>query len=282
MSKRTILIIAGLAVLGGAWYAFRPERIFIKTTVNEALPTAATAATKSGPAALLAGNFRGLAHDTKGKATVYEIEGGKRVVRFTDFETSNGPDVQVYLVAANDAPDNDTVKKAGFLHLGALKGTSGDQNYELPAEADLSKHRAVTVWCRRFGVNFGTAPLAPLTPMAGDPAKIAKGSFHGVAHDAKGEAAIYQLSDGKRLLRFSGFETSNGPDVQVYLVAASDATDSETVKKAGFVHIAALKGTTGDQNYELPADLDLNKYKAVTIWCRRFGVNFATAPLARL
>ena len=26
--------------------------------------------------------------------------------------------------------------------------------------------------------------------------------------------------------------------------------------------------------------MDLTKYRAVTIWCRRFGVNFATAPLA--
>jgi hypothetical protein len=39
-----------------------------------------------------------------------------------------------------------------------------------------------------------------------------------------------------------------------------------------------MKGNMGDQNYDLPADLDLNKYRAVTIWCRRFGVNFATAP----
>ena len=35
-----------------------------------------------------------------------------------------------------------------------------------------------------------------------------------------------------------------------------------------------------DQNYDLPADLDLAKYRAVTIWCQRFGVNFGTAPLA--
>ena len=84
---------------------------------------------------------------------------GKRVVRFTGFETSNGPDVRVYLVAAPDATDNDTVKKAGFIELGALKGTTGDQNYDLPAEADLAKYQAVTIWCRRFGVNFATAPL---------------------------------------------------------------------------------------------------------------------------
>jgi Electron transfer DM13 len=55
----------------------------------------------------------------------------------------------------------ETVTRAGFLHLGPLKGNIGDQNYDVPADADLEKHRAVTVWCRRFGVNFGTAPLFP-------------------------------------------------------------------------------------------------------------------------
>jgi hypothetical protein len=67
----------------------------------------------------------------------------------------------VYLVAAPDAPDNETVKKAGFLEVGKLKGTDGDQNYEVPADLDLGKYRAVTIWCRRFAVNFGTAPLTP-------------------------------------------------------------------------------------------------------------------------
>jgi hypothetical protein len=56
--------------------------------------------------------------------------------------------------------DNESVTKAGFVHLGALKGNIGDQNYDVPSDVDLSTHRAVTVWCRRFGVNFGTAPLA--------------------------------------------------------------------------------------------------------------------------
>ena len=63
------------------------------------------------------------------------------------------------------------------------------------------------------------------------------------------------------------------------MVATDDANDSETVANAGFIHLGALKGNIGDQNYELPSDLDLNKYRAVTIWCRRFGVNFGTAPL---
>ena len=48
---------------------------------------------------------------------------------------------------------------AGFMLLGALKGNVGDQNYEVPADVDLTTYQAVTIWCRRFGVNFGTAPL---------------------------------------------------------------------------------------------------------------------------
>jgi hypothetical protein len=126
-------------------------------------------------------------------------------------------------------------------------------------------------------VNFGEAALDKPASM---PAKVAAGSFHGVAHETKGIATVYQMPDGKQVLRFSGFQTSNGPDVQVYLVAAPDARDSETVTKAGFIRIADLKGNMGDQNYDLPDGVDLNKYRAVTIWCRRFGVNFATAPLS--
>src|SRR5205807_7795885 len=109
------------------------------------------------------------------------------------------------------------------------------------------------------------------TSAAGSMAQaIASGNFHGVAHKGVGQATVYQLADGKRVLRFTNFETSNGPDVHVYLVATKDASDSETVKHAGFVEVGALKGNIGDQNYELPSHVDLNKYSAVTIWCRRF------------
>ena len=148
----------GLVVVVGGWALFRPELLFVKTNVNEALP-ATPATTTAGPKTLAAGNFHSVAHETKGTATVYQLPEGKRVVRLTGFETSNGPDVRVYLVAASDATDNDTVKKAGFIELGKLKGTTGDQNYDLPTDADLAKYQAVTIWCNRFGVNFATAPL---------------------------------------------------------------------------------------------------------------------------
>jgi hypothetical protein len=86
---------------------------------------------------------------------------GTRVLRFTNFSTSNGPDVHVYMVAADDAKDAASVLRAGFIDLGSIKGNIGDQNYTLGPDVDLSKYRAVSVWCKRFSVNFGTAPLMP-------------------------------------------------------------------------------------------------------------------------
>ncbi|MBI2533403.1 MAG: DM13 domain-containing protein [Deltaproteobacteria bacterium] len=277
MNKRNIIIAVAIIIVGGLWYAFRPELIFVNKTVSEEFPDgAAMASIEKGPMAVTKGNFKGLAHETKGLASIYQLADGKRTLRLTEFETSNGPDVHVYLTAAEVAKGSDAIKAAGFIDLGSIKGNKGDQNYDIPADADLNKYKNVTIWCARFGVNFGEAALAAPMSM---PVKVAEGSFRGVAHETKGTASIYRLPKGKQVLRFSGFQTSNGPDVQVYLVAAPDAKDNETVTKAGFIRIADLKGNMGDQNYDLPANVDLSKYRAVTIWCRRFGVNFATAPL---
>jgi hypothetical protein len=276
MKRRKLIYgLAGIVAIA-LWAAFRPERLFVNAKVNEAMPAGLANVTQT---VLTSGSFHSVAHESKGTASIYQLPDGKRILRLTNFETSNGPDVHVYLVAANDASDSDTVKKAGFVELGSLKGNVGDQNYDIPADLELAKYRAVTIWCKRFGVNFGTAPLISSAAPANAAQVLASGKFHDVAHKGVGQAAIYQREGGQRLLRFTNFETSNGPDVHVYLVAANDASDSETVTKAGFVEIGALKGNIGDQNYEVPSDLDLNKYRAVTIWCKRFSVNFATAPL---
>ena len=163
MSKRNMIIGGAIIALAIGWYAFRPELLFVNKTVNEGLPTAQPTsmamAKGTEPMVLAKGDFRGLAHETKGAATVHQLGDGKRILRLTNFETSNGPDVHVYLVAAEVAKDNETVKKAGFIDLGSMKGNKGDQNYEVPADADLNKYKSVSIWCARFGVNFGAATL---------------------------------------------------------------------------------------------------------------------------
>jgi hypothetical protein len=280
MNRRIVIGVGALMVAAAAWYAFRPELLFINKSVAESFPASAVAANTSDAAAapkqLASGQFKGYAHETEGEAGIYSV-GGKRVLRLTNFKTSNGPDVHVYLVAAPDVKDDATVKKAGFIDLGSMKGNMGDQNYDVPDTVDLDKYKAVTIWCARFNVNFGTAPLTPSAPTG--PRQLASGRFKGYAHETEGAAAIYDVGDA-RVLRLTNFKTSNGPDVHVYLVAAPDAKDDATVKQAGFVDLGPMKGNVGDQNYDVPNSVDLHKYKAVTIWCARFNVNFATAPLS--
>jgi hypothetical protein len=157
MNKWKIAIAAIGVVLFVAWYAFRPERLFTNERVHEALPTA----NASSIQAIESGVFYGIAHPTEGTATIYRMGDGALMLRFTNFTTSNGPNVHVYLVAADDAKNSETVLHTGFIDLGPIKGNIGDQNYALGPEVDLSKYRAVSIWCQRFSVNFGAASLKP-------------------------------------------------------------------------------------------------------------------------
>jgi len=159
--RKGLFLGIGLVVAVGGWLAFRPELLFVDKEVSESLPGAAADSgdRMAEPRTIASGKFHDGAHKTSGTAAILAFAGGQRILRLADFSTSNGPDVQVYLGVAPDALDSETVTRAGFVRLGALKGNVGDQNYEIPADVDLSKYHSVTIWCQRFGVNFGTAPL---------------------------------------------------------------------------------------------------------------------------
>src|SRR5881397_2322473 len=160
MNKRVWIGVGLAAALLVGWTIFRPELLFVNRTVSEGFPAAprSAAAGSQTPQQLFSGQFKGYAHPTDGTASIYRMN-TKRILRLTNFRTSNGPDVHVYLIAAPDAKDDATVKRAGFIDLGSMKGNTGDQNYDVPATLDLATYQAVTIWCARFNVNFGTAPL---------------------------------------------------------------------------------------------------------------------------
>lgn len=113
-------------------------------------------------------------------------------------------------------------------------------------------------------------------PMETGPEVLVQGSFRDADsfHKGSGTATIYTLPDGKRVLRFENFSVTNGPSLNVYLVQSSDgAIDS------GYLDLGKLKGNKGDQNYEIPAGVDLSQYKSIIIWCVPFKVTFAVAAL---
>ncbi|HWY43981.1 MAG TPA: DM13 domain-containing protein [Candidatus Sulfotelmatobacter sp.] len=109
------------------------------------------------------------------------------------------------------------------------------------------------------------------------------GTFHGKVHSTSGRATVYQGADGKKILRLTHFKTSNGPDVHVILVAAKDAKDDANFISGNVerIELGKLKGNEGDQNYELPENIDLAKFQTVSIYCERFNANFGAAPLAK-
>jgi len=110
---------------------------------------------------------------------------------------------------------------------------------------------------------------------------LAEGRFVSLEHQTKGTALILETAEGRRFLRFEGFETSNGPDLVVYLSTKEPAgPDDWYGYDQDFVDLGPLKGNIGDQNYVIPQGVDVDRYSTAVVWCRRFTVGFAAAPLS--
>jgi len=125
-------------------------------------------------------------------------------------------------------------------------------------------------------VDSTTTPPTTTTTVVPEPVAATTGPFEGFAHPAAGTAAVYQ-QDGAFVLRFEDdTEIFNGPDLYVYLLAADSYEDGDP---GDYVDLGKLKGNVGGQNYELPADYDPAVHQYVLVWCKRFAVPFAGAPL---
>ncbi len=113
-----------------------------------------------------------------------------------------------------------------------------------------------------------------------EPVRLASGVFSGAdaLHKGSGTATIFALPEGGNLLRLEDLDVTNGPDLRIVLVANPDPQNSADVK-VEFLDIEALKGNIGNQNYEIPPEVDISAYGSVAVWCRAFGVLFAAAPL---
>lgn len=160
------ILIVGLVVFVLVW--FQPQQALLNRTVNETLPVGKPSASigPGGPAtglgsaqAILAGGrFRSLEHHTAGRALLVKLSDGRVFLRFEHLDTLNGPDLHVYLSKATAGGDARAYGE-NFLDLGKLKGNKGSQNYRVPAGVDPSVFRSAVIWCKRFAVGFGVAPL---------------------------------------------------------------------------------------------------------------------------
>ncbi|RZS29478.1 electron transfer DM13 [Herbihabitans rhizosphaerae] len=181
-----LLIVGAIGAAVGLW-AFQPWKIWTRSTADDALPAevaaldvTTTAAAPppagaplpgptsvpttvspppSGPAVLAGGDFVSGEHDTKGRARVLRLSDGSRVLRLENFSTSDGPDVHVWLSDAASGGPWGAYDDGRYVRLGKMKATDGNQNYSIPADANIQGLRSVVIWCDRFNVAFGSAAL---------------------------------------------------------------------------------------------------------------------------
>lgn len=172
------VIAAGLVLFGLGVYWFAPQNLFLDERVDEALPgvVATPSATGAAPEptgadpsptpepdpelmVLARGPFSSLEHETTGEAQVIELPDGSRYLRLEDLQTSNGPDLRVYLTDQPLSDDWRVWDDGRFVDLGGLAGNVGSSNYEIPDDVDPSEFRTAVIWCRRFTVGFGVAPI---------------------------------------------------------------------------------------------------------------------------
>lgn len=106
--------------------------------------------------------------------------------------------------------------------------------------------------------------------MPSGPGLLAEGAFNPRAHEVMGKALL--IDDGnKKILRFEGFETINGPELHIYL--------SNELGGEDFIDLGKIKATKGNINYDIPLGIDTSKYNKVLVWCKPFSVLFSYAEL---
>lgn len=126
--------------------------------------------------------------------------------------------------------------------------------------------------------NDAPDPPTPDPPTPDPPVELARGELVSRDHHTSGVVRVLDLGDGARVLRFEGLDTSNGPDLYVYLTS-NPADGDEGAFDDDYVSLGRLKGNLGDQNYDLPPDVDLDRLSTVVIWCDRFDSAFGAASL---
>nr|WSZ18865.1 DM13 domain-containing protein [Streptomyces canus] len=174
------MLVVAVAAVGFGLYWFQPWKLWQDETVEEALPgvvaTPAPPTTEpstspvpeapspaAGPQTMASGELISHEHATSGTVKLVRLADGSHVVRLENLDTSNGPDLRVWLT---DAPVKEgsagwrVFDDGKYVSLGKLKGNKGSQNYTVPADVDPSGFTSVSIWCDRFDVSFGAAELA--------------------------------------------------------------------------------------------------------------------------
>ena len=137
--KKIIVFVVLLCLAAFGWWTISP--LFIANEVQDEMPeiNESTDVSESFPI------IDTRTHPASGSIKVIESE-NQSIVRYENYDGTNGPDLFVYLAKDLDAKE--------FVSLGRAKGSKGNINYQVPEDIDISEYRYVMTWCKAFGVLF--------------------------------------------------------------------------------------------------------------------------------
>jgi len=125
------------------------------------------------------------------------------------------------------------------------------------------------------------AELGRLLPSLSDVLTLdTETALYGPALHANGVLTIYELADGRHILRFDDLNVTNLPGLSLYLSGNPRPSNEEELQQNGFYHrLRPMLGNAGNHNYEVAAELDLFSYNSVVIYSEPLGVVVGYAPL---
>ncbi len=242
MRKRNIFIIAAIVIVipVAAFAWWLLSPLFLTTTVDEEFPFAANA-------------------EIPAEMTMAEVEMVMETMAKMDQEPMAEP--MPMPMSANA----EAIKEVAVL-------TEASPEMREVLEKVMAGDTAAMEEMLEEAANAGPPP---------EPIALASGNFRDADsfHRGSGSATIYLLPDGSHLLRLENFEVTNGPDLRVLLAMPGDPMSRDELQAGGYTHLAKLKGNMGNQNYEIPADINLDEQNSVIIYCMPFHVIFSVAPL---
>lgn len=125
-----------------------------------------------------------------------------------------------------------------------------------------------------------TTTTAPTTTVPEGPVLLSSSEWISIGHPGTGTVLVYRQPDGSHVIRFENLDVSNGPDLLVILSASPLVEDRAAYSATEYLSLGDLKGNRGNQNYEVAADVNLDDYLTVAIWCRRFNYTFNAADIS--
>ncbi|MGV8142315.1 MAG: DM13 domain-containing protein [Candidatus Pacearchaeota archaeon] len=150
MNQKLVWGIVAILFMSLAYYLLSP--LIIVKEANDLPPTSVgDGSVGVNGLTLSSANLIASAHEVSGEVKMIGLPDEKRVLRFENLDTVNGPDLYIYLATDTSATD--------FVDLGEIKATKGNVNYDIPSGTDLEKYDTVLIWCKQFKVLFSYGEL---------------------------------------------------------------------------------------------------------------------------